>query len=114
MRASLYCLTVIEDDNDVTAMFGLTAISVLGGIARPWLLGTDRLFDHRRDLLTIGRHVFASWGREFPHMENIVSVENVKAIRLLKRWGAEIGTEVETYRGLAFVPFTIQAQRAPS
>jgi hypothetical protein len=42
-------------------------------------------------------------------MENIVALENVKAIALLKRWGAEVGGEPVRHRGVEFVPFVFRA-----
>jgi hypothetical protein len=109
LRMSLYALSAIEDDGAVTAMFGLTVVSALGGVARPWFLGTDRVFMHPRELLCIGRKVVRWWNSEFSHLENIVAVDNHAAIRLLMHWGATIETKAETHGGVEFVPFTIQA-----
>jgi hypothetical protein len=42
-------------------------------------------------------------------MENIVAKQNVKAIALLKHWGAEIGSHVETHGGVEFLTFRFEA-----
>jgi hypothetical protein len=109
LKASLYSLSAIEDDGGVTAMFGLTVVSALGGVARPWFLGTDRVFEHQRALLCTGPKIIHWWTSEFPRLENIVSVDNHAAIRLLRHWGARVGGAIETHKGVDFVPFTIQA-----
>jgi hypothetical protein len=110
LRMSLYSLSAIEDDGAVTAMFGLTVVSALSGVARPWFLGTDRVFMHPRELLCIGKRVLTWWKDEFPCLENIVAVNNHAAIRLLCKWGFEVGGAVEIHRGIEFVPFrAIQA-----
>lgn len=109
---SLYSLSAIEDDGAVTAMFGLTAVSALGGLARPWFLGSDDVFNHPRELLCTGRRIIQWWLREFPTLENIVAVNNHAAIRLLMHWGATVGGKQEAHRGVQFVPFTIQADEA--
>jgi hypothetical protein len=114
LRMSLYTLSAIEDDGGVTAMFGLTAVSVLDGAARPWFLGTDRVFMHPRELLCTGRKILSWWKSEFPSLENIVAVNNHAAIRLLMHWGAVVGGEEEVHGGVRFVPFHFPAiQAAP-
>ena len=112
--ASLYTLAAVEDDGTPVAMFGLHVVNALSGEARPWFLGTDGVFKHPRELLTIGRKVIAWWRSEFPNLENIVAVENDKAVRLLVHWGAEVGGKRQVYNGVEFVPFRFPAiQAAP-
>lgn len=112
LRTGLHVLTAVEDDGTPVAMFGLFVVSSLGGEARPWFLGTDLVFDHPRELLTIGRMVLDWWRAEFPVLENIVAVENVKAIRLLHHWGAVVGGKEEAHKGVIFVPFHFPAIQA--
>ena len=113
IRMSLYSLSAIDDEGKPMAMFGVVAVSMLSGVGRPWFLGTDRVFMHPRELLCTGKRIIAWWQSEFPHLENIVSADNVMAIRLLKRWGFEVGTEEEVHQGVAFVPFHLAIQAAP-
>ena len=107
LQMSLYALSAIEDDGGVTAMFGLTVVSGLEGLARPWLLGSDRVFMHGRELLCIGRHIIGLWKEEYPRLENIVSSDNERAIRLLGKWGFEIDQREEVHRGVAFRRFKL-------
>lgn len=105
LRTGLHAMTAIEDSGQPAAMWGLHVTSLVGGEATPWFLGTDRVFMHPRELLRIGSRIVAWWRSEYPYMRNIVSVENDRAIRLLRHWGAEIGETRELHRGVAFVPF---------
>jgi hypothetical protein len=90
-------------------MFGVCAVGMLSGKGTPWFLGRDEVFDYGRDLMLRGPRIIAWWHETFDTMENIVSAENVKAIALLKRWGAEIGDETQTHNGVEFVPFVFRA-----
>lgn len=108
LATSLHAMTALNEDGKPVAMFGVCSGSLVEGNGVPWFLGTDEVLKCGRDLLTIGRKMIAWWHEDFPLMENLVSSENAPAIRLLKRWGAEIGTEPQTYRGLEFVPFRFE------
>lgn len=101
------------DDGIPAAMMGLHIMSLLSGSAAPWFLGTNRVFMHPRELLCTGRRILSWWKAEFPHLENIVSVENGRAIRLLKHWGFEVGGREEMHRGVAFVPFRAIQEAEP-
>jgi hypothetical protein len=98
-------VTALDPDGRPLAMFGVAPIDVIGGLGMPWFLGRDEVFDYGRDLMTRGPGIIAEWLKTFPVMENIVSRENVKAIRLLRKWGAEIGSDPISRQGLEFVPF---------
>lgn len=116
LRTSLEAMTALSEDGEPLCMVGIVAADMLSGKATPWLLATDRMLEHKTDLVRIGRRVIGAWLDHFPEMENLVSVENVKAIALLRRWGAEVGKERRVIGGLEFVPFrfaaAIQEERA--
>jgi hypothetical protein len=109
LRTSLHALTALDPEGKPVAMFGVCALGLLAGRGTPWFLGTERVFDYGRDLMVRGPRIVAWWHETFDVMENIVAVENVKAVALLKRWGAEIGGETRTHRGVEFVPFVFRA-----
>jgi hypothetical protein len=115
LRTSLHALTALDDGGKVLAMFGVCPTGILTGKGVPWFLGTEGVFDYGRDLMLRGPRIIRWWGEDFDLMENIVSRENVKAIALLQKWGAVIGGEVQTHRGIEFVNFrfetAIQARR---
>lgn len=109
LRTSLHALTALDPEGKPVAMFGVCALGLLAGRGTPWLLGTERVFDCGRDLLVSGPKIIAWWHETFDVMENIVAVENVKAIALLKRWDAEVGGETQVHRGVGFMPFVFRA-----
>jgi hypothetical protein len=109
LRSSLHALTALNDEGKVLAMFGVCARDMTQGLGTPWFLGTDKVFDYGRDLMIRGPKIVAWWMETFDTMENVVSAENVKAIRLLRAWGAEIGDQVKMIDGLEFVPFVFRA-----
>lgn len=90
-------------------MFGVSPIDMLSGRGSPWFLGTDEVFEYGRDLVSRGPRIIAWFQAAFGEMENFVSVENVKAIRLLKAWGAEVEDRTQTIGGVAFMPFRFSA-----
>lgn len=92
-------------DGRPEAMFGLVTVSALDGLARPWFLGTDAVFDHGREMLRTGRMITARWLDSNRRMENLVSATNDRAIRLLGRWGFVIGDETMTIGGVPFLKF---------
>ena len=109
LRTSTSAFTALNRDRRPVAMLGVCSTNLLCGHGVPWMLGTDEVFDCGRDLLELGPRIIGSWAETFSVMENIVAAENVKAIRLLRHWGAEIGDAVETHGGVAFVPFRFSA-----
>jgi hypothetical protein len=109
LRTSFHALTATDEQGAVLAMFGVMAMDILGRTGSPWFLGTDRVFDYARDLMERGPRIIAWWQQDFDVMENIVSVENRKAIRLLEKWGAQIGTRTQVHGGVEFVPFSFSA-----
>jgi hypothetical protein len=116
LRDSLHALTAIDPGGKPLAMLGVYAVGMLSGTGSPWLLGRDEVFNYGRDLLILGPRLFSWWHETFDVLENLVSVENVKAIRLLNKWGAQVGGPVHTYGGVDFTRFrftaAIQGQRA--
>jgi hypothetical protein len=104
LRCSLSVFTAIDGQIPV-AMLGVVPEAVLGGVGRVWLLGTDRVFANPRALLRLGPLVFNEWLGTFSRLENIISLENEPALRLLRRWGFSIADETEVHGGVEFVRF---------
>lgn len=101
-------------------MLGVVATDLLGGRGTVWMLGTDVVFDHARDLMRYGPRILDRWMQTFSRLENIIVIDNWKAIRLLERWGFTIGETVSLHGAVphreAFVSFhldraAIQAPR---
>lgn len=106
LRTGFHSFTALAEDSTPLAMFGVSAVDVLQGLGTPWFLGRDEVFLYARQLIAEGPDIIADWLKTFKLMENIVSSSNTKAIRLLKRWGAEFGhAPAEWVNGVEFIPF---------
>jgi hypothetical protein len=92
------------------AMFGLRIKSALAGIGTPWMLGTEAVYRHGREMLRMGAAVLRGMFDSTPSLENLVSADNARAIRLLERWGFVVEREVEMIGG---VPFRMFWQERP-
>lgn len=104
LRASSICLTALKDERP-EAMFGVTPINAIEGRGLAWFLGTDEVLGCARELLAYGPAVIEVLHSRFRRLENKVSTENRHAIRLLKKWGFEVGPEAMTIGGVEFRPF---------
>lgn len=87
------------------AMFGVVPVSVIEGRGRAWFLATDAAFGCARELLSGAPAVIEAMHRRFNRLENWVSTENAAAIRMLGRWGFELGEQAMMVRGVEFRPF---------
>ena len=93
LLGSNWALTGMQDGPQ--AMMGVAPVNALEGIGRPWMLGTDAIYGCARSLLSDGPAVIALMHRRYRRLENVVSERNERAIRMLKRWGFEIGGKLE-------------------
>lgn len=108
LKSSTWACTVLLDGEPV-AMFGVVPVSLVEDRARPWFLGSDAVYRHGRDMLTIGERVLARMLGDFRRLENVVSSGNVRAIRLLRRWGFTVEGEEIMVGGVPFVAFWKEA-----
>lgn len=108
IRGSSIAVTALVDGRP-EGMFGVTPISALESRGRAWFLATDVAFGCARELLTAGPAVIEAMHRRFRRLENWVSQENTPAIRMLRRWGFELGDEAVEMGGVEFLPFWKEA-----
>ena len=92
-------------DGQPEAMFGVVVESVLDGTAVPWFLGTDEVYRHGRALLMWGPGMVDRLCDSTWTLRNLVSTENDKAIRLLRRWGFTVAEEEVFVRDVPFLYF---------
>ncbi len=104
-NASFMCWTAMRH-GEPEAMFGLVIASVLAGVGRPWLLGTDRLEEGMRELVTWSPRFVEAMQRETPTLENHVAVENARSIRYLRRLGFAFDPEPVTIGGVQMLRFS--------
>lgn len=105
LRGSLWALTALVDD-EPHAMLGLVPVNAMVGEACPWMLGSEAIYDHGRDLLRYGPGIVAEMRRGFERLGNVVHTENHRALRFLRRLGFQISEEQEVHGGLTFVRFS--------
>lgn len=89
-------------DGRAEAMFGLVVTSALGGEGRPWMLGSDAIYACPRAMLRCGPGFIAAMFAVAPRLSNLVAADNVRAIRLLRRWGFTLDTETMMIGTVAF------------
>jgi hypothetical protein len=89
LAASQYCSTALIDGVPV-AMFGLRKPSILSETGIVWMLGTDAVYQIKREMITIARAVIAEMLDVCPVLSNMVHSDNVTSIRWLRRMGFDI------------------------
>lgn len=72
-------------DGIPVCIYGVEPPSLLGLVARPWMLGTDGIDFHSREFLRRSRSLTRGLSERFPVMENYVDARNEASIRWL-RW----------------------------
>ena len=83
--------------------------ALLAPIAVPWLVGTDVLTRYPGVLQREARRYIAAMLEVYPHLTNVVHIENRVAIRWLKRLGFTIHPPVRVPTGALFHPFNMRA-----
>lgn len=92
-------------DGRAEAMLGLVVTNALTGLGSPWLLASDVLYDHGRSMLCFGQMLLHKFSDSTPHLANLVSADNHRAIRLLRRWGFVVEAETIMKGDVAFHHF---------
>ena len=106
LTASSRCFTALVDGRP-EAMFGLVVTNALNGEGTPWMLGTDAIYLHPRAMLRWGPRFVAAMLDSTPALSNLVAVDNVRAIRFLRRLGFSIGEDRIMFASTEFVAFSL-------
>jgi hypothetical protein len=104
LKSSLWALTAIVD-GEPHAMMGVTSRSMVEAVGVPWMLGTERVYDHARDLVRYAPVIIAEMHLTFDRLENLVSNDNHRALRFLRHVGFEICPDAINVGGTSFVHF---------
>lgn len=107
LRASVQVYTALIDGRP-EAMMGLTPVSALEREGTPWMLGTETIYENARAMLYLGPKVVSRWRDSTRNLSNLVARKNARAIRMLRRWGFEIGDEPVVVGGVEFVTFRMR------
>lgn len=108
LAGSVMAWTALVDRMPV-AMWGVTPVNLLDGEGSPWMLGTDEARRYPKAFYVGGARSIPLMLRCFPRLRNHVAMGNKEAIRLLVKWGFDVGGPVDTRRGVDFVPFVMDA-----
>lgn len=106
MNSSL-CFTATVDGKP-ECMFGLVVNNALCGKGTPWFLGSDAVYEHPREMLRYGPHFVRAFCDSTPHLSNLVSCENDRAIRFLRRLGFTIEEQPVPIGGAEFLRFELE------
>ncbi len=90
------------------AMFGLVVTSAIEGRGTPWMLGTDAIYRHPRQMIRLAPRVMQWAFDSCRRLDNLVSAANHRAIRLLRRWGFTVEGEAVMIGDVAFLPFWME------
>ena len=87
---------------ELIGMFGVAEIE--GDIGSPWMLGSDKIPEIKKDLLTQALDWVIETNKNYPLLVNYVDARNKVAIRWLKYLGFNFVRKVP-YHGVGRVPF---------
>lgn len=105
---SVACWTAVLDEVPI-ASFGVTSISMIGGVGSPWLLGSSDCDRVTVPFVRLTRDYIPAMLSLFPKLENLVDARNVKSIRWLRRLGFNIREAIpHPYSGALFHPFDME------
>jgi len=94
-------LAIIHKD-ELIGMFGVAKIG--DDIGSPWMLGSDKIPEIKKDLLTQALDWVVETNKQYPLLVNYVDARNKVAIRWLKYLGFNFVRKIP-YHGTGRVPF---------
>lgn len=106
LRASTLSWTFCLDGKPA-AMIGVVPASFIDGHARIWMLGTDEVDRAARVVVKLGPRLLGRIRGEWPRLDNLVAVNNSRAVRFLRWLGFAFDEEVRYVGGVAFRRFSI-------
>lgn len=99
--SSPHCNSIIHEDGDIVGMFG---VALGQDFASPWLLGTDRLLDTRKEFIPQAIEWVERVNNDYPLLLNYVHADNSVSIRWLKSLGFKFTKYIKEH-GVGKEPF---------
>lgn len=84
------CWVATTQTGEPVAVFGVAPIAQAAGHAAPWMLGTDTLALHGRDIVQLGKRFAGEWNARHAHLLNFVDARNTRSIAWLRHSGYSI------------------------
>lgn len=106
-RMSRECWAVVIDGKP-EVIFGVGDLNILGGVGSPWLLGSDAVWDHRREFMRQSREWLAQLFARYSVLRNVVDCRNSASIRWLGWLGFRFSQPFDL-RGNPFMMFEMRA-----
>ena len=100
-RVSTEMNSIIHEDGSVVGMFGVTNA---GSYAIPWMLGTDKVIETRREFIPQAKKWVEETNEKYPLLFNYVHEDNTVSRRWLKSLGFEF-IKLEKEYGVGKEPF---------
>lgn len=100
-NASEVCNSIIHADGSVVGMFGVANNGIFGS---PWLLGTDKIIETRKEFIPQAKEWVEDMNTIYPLLLNYVHVDNTVSEVWLKSLGFEYITLEKEY-GVGKQPF---------
>lgn len=82
-------------DGDLVCIFGLYQPSLLSNIMMPWMYGTNKIHQHKKQFWKASKEIIGRMTHHAEKLENYVHQENKLAIAWLKRGGFTFGDVVK-------------------
>lgn len=106
LSCSLWTLTA-KVGGKPEAMMGLSPVSMIEGRGQPWMLGSEAIYDHPREMIGNVRDIVALMRSDCPKLENWVAVGNVRARRFLRHVGFTFDDGAVDIGGVEMVRFSL-------
>lgn len=108
MNNSEILYKAVDDEGHLLAVSGVSYPCDFPDDARcVWLLGTERIKQHKRELVKIGRVVMKEYLNKHHKLFNLISRDNIPALTYIQHLGAKFSQPVSIGRGV-FVPFLVE------
>lgn len=106
-RASSMCRVVLIDGKP-EVIFGVGTLNVLAGVGSPWLLGSDAVWQHRKEFMRQSRVWLRQLSARYQVLRNVVDCRNAASIRWLGWLGFRFSQPFD-HRGRPFMLFEMRA-----
>lgn len=97
---------------ELICIYGFAKLTAIGGAA-PWMLGTDLLDEHKKELLVRSRRALPHILKVYPYLWNVASADNTDTLLYLEWLGFTIGKTFTMPNGSPAREFRLMAQEYP-
>lgn len=103
-------VAVASDTGNIVTIWGLLFHEEDPDIGHPWMVGTDEMLRHRRDILRLGKQETADFLNYRNTLTNMMDTRNTTHRRWLQWIGYQFTGETEIIRGVPFAFFMLRKE----